>query len=129
MIQHCYRPIPFASVSAICGYDCRPTQSLVMKTYLKPLQDVEKCEPIRCQVPRRLVKRRKDTSLWPVLRLLRILRHVTDVGSSPKAHSGPRDLILDLHGIKAKRHQQKKTIYCTVAHKKEYSGKCVAMVL
>jgi hypothetical protein len=94
------------------------------QTDLKPLQDMEKCESIRCQVPRRLVKWRKDTSLWPRLRLLGILGHATDVGPSPKVHSGPlRQGIrsFDLHGIE--KHHQKKTP-STVAHKTKYSGKC-----
>jgi hypothetical protein len=81
---------------------------------------MEKCESIRCRVPRRLVKWRKDTSVWPELRHLGILSHAIDVGPSPKLYSGPlRQGItsFDLHGIKAKRHQ--KTIYCTVAHQKK----------
>jgi hypothetical protein len=81
---------------------------------------VEKCESIRCWVTRRLVKRRKGTSLWPRLRLLGILSHVADVGPSSKGSLTPVRGIrsFDLHGIKKqKRHQ--KTIYCTAAHQKK----------
>jgi hypothetical protein len=88
------------------GY-CRSTPTdrermAVEQTDLKPLQDVEKCESIRCWVPRRLVKWRKDASLWA-------LSHATGVGPSPKVHSGPlrRGIrSIDLHGIE-KRHQKK----------------------
>jgi hypothetical protein len=64
----------------------QPNHELMVmeQTDLKPLQDVEECESIRCQVTRRLVKWRKDASLWPRVRLLGILSHATDVGPSPK---------------------------------------------
>lgn len=115
MTRHCYRPIPFASVSAIryvterikdtVGQPNRCERMVMEQTDLKPLQDVEKCEPIRCWVPRRLVKWRKDASLWA-------LSHATDVGPSPKVHSGPlRQGIrsFDLHGTVLKNVTKKKT--------------------
>lgn len=105
----------------------QPNRELIMameQTDLKPLQDVEKCEPIRCWVPRRLVKWRKDASLWHRLGLLGILSHATDVGPSPKVHSGPlRQGIksFDLHRIENKTSPKKNS--STVAHKTKYSGK------